>query len=349
MNKLSLLGCLKCFSDNPKSKIENPNWLGIVALVFAFPMGGAVAIAEAQQAKKVPVIGYFTSGPAGYYEAFRLGLRDLGYFEGKNIVIEKRVGKGALSLELRRARAAELVRLKVDVIVVTGPNDTRVASEATSTIPIVTILAGDPGYGFVTSLARPGGNITGLSRMLPELAGKRLELLKEIIANLSLVASFMNRDARADPRIQEALDLAAGALDVKLQSLDIRSAKDLAPAFQAAAAKRVDAVLFRVTGPVLSPHRAEVAALAVKNRLPVIYERAEEVEAGGLMSYGVNTSDLYRRAASYVDKILKGRTPADLPVEQPVKFEFAVNLKAAQAIGLTIPPNVLVRATRVIR
>jgi putative ABC transport system substrate-binding protein len=284
----------------------------------------------------------------GVRELFRQGLRELGYVEGKNIVIEWRSGEG--SRDRQRALAAELTRLKVDVIVAAGGGDISAAKEATATIPIVMVLGGDPvGSGFVASLARPGGNVTGLAILRPELSGKRLELLKEIVPKLSRVAVFANSTAQDYPQIQKELDLAAGALGVKLQYLDIRSPKDFETAFQAAVKERADAVLVRMSGPILSPHRTQVAALAVKSRLPVVYERAGEVEAGGLMSYGVSIPDLYRRAATYVDKILKGAKPVDLPVEQPTKFDFVINLKAAKQIGLTIPPNVLVRADRVIK
>jgi putative tryptophan/tyrosine transport system substrate-binding protein len=199
------------------------------------------------------------------------------------------------------------------------------------------------------SLARPEGNITGLSNLRPELSGKRLELLKEIVPKLSQVAVFPSSISPDHAQVLKELDLAAGPLGVKLQYLDIRSPKDFETAFQAAAQGRAEAVLVRVPGPILSPRLTEVAALAVKHRLPVMYERAAEVEAGGLMSYGVIITDLHRRAATYVDKILKGRSPAELPVEQPTKFELIVNLKAAKQIGLTLPPNVLARADRVIR
>jgi putative tryptophan/tyrosine transport system substrate-binding protein len=308
--------------------------------------------AHAQQATKVPRMGYLSGSSLSAAEArvaaFQQGLRDLGYVEGKNIVIEWRSGEGKLDRNL--AHAAELVRLKVDVIVAAGATEIRAAREATATVPIVMIRGGDPvGSGFVASLARPGGNITGLATLRPELSGKRLELLKETVPKLSRVAVFASSGSAEYAVVLKEIEIAAGALGVKLQSLNIQSPKDFATAFQAAAKGQAEAILVRVRGPILSPHRTEVAALAVKSRLPAIYETAEEVEAGGLMSYGVNDSDLYRRAATYVDKILKGRKPADLPVEQPKKFEFVINLKAAKQIGLTIPPNVLVRADRVIR
>jgi putative tryptophan/tyrosine transport system substrate-binding protein len=310
-------------------------------------------LAEAQQPTKIPRIGYLTgsaslSNNPTWHEAFRQGLGELGYIEGKTIVIEWRSGEGKGNRG--PALANELAGLKVDVIVTVGSGDTGAAKEATATIPIVMIQAGDPvGSGFVASLARPGGNITGLSNLRPELSGKRLELLKEIVPKLSRVAVFVSSTSPDNAQVLKELNLAAGPLGVKPQYLDIRSPKDFEIAFQDAAKGRAEAVLVRVPGPIVSPHRREVAALAVKRRLPVTYERAEEVEAGGLMSYGVSVLDMHRRAAVYVDKILKGAKPADLPVEQPTKFEFIVNLKAAKQIGLTIPPNVLARADRVIR
>jgi putative ABC transport system substrate-binding protein len=281
-------------------------------------------------------------------EAFRQGLRELGYVEGKNIVIEWRSWEG--NPDRQRALAAELARLKVDVIVTVGAGDTLVAKEATATIPIVMITVGDAvGSGFVASLARPAGNITGLSILTPELSGKRLELLKEIVPRLSRVAVFTTSTSSGRTQIQKELDLAAGALGVRLQYPDILSPKDVETAFGAAVKERADAVLFRVPGPSASSQRPQIAELAVKSRLPVIYDRAEYVEDGGLMSYGVSLTDLHRRAAIYVDKILKGAKPADLPVEQPKKFELVINLKTAKQIGLTIPPNVLARADKVIK
>lgn len=242
------------------------------------------------------------------------------------------------------------MHLKVDVIVAVGSGEIRAAKEATAAIPIVMVRGGDPvGSGYIASLARPGGNITGLALLRPELSGKRLELLKEIVPKLSRVALFASSGSADYGLVLKEIEIAAGPLGVKLQYLDILSPKDFETAYRDAVKGRADAVLFRVPGPFVSPHRTEVAALAVKSQLPVIYESAQEVDAGGLMSYGVNANDLYRRAATYVDKILKGTKPADLPVEQPTKFEFIINLKAAKQIGLTIPPNVLVRADRVIK
>ena len=323
-----------------------------IAAFIALLTLALVHIADAQQPTKISRIGYLTnsslSAGAANIESFRQGLRDLGYVEGKNIVIERRSGEG--NRDRQRAAAAELVRLKVDVIVAGGSGDIRAAKEATATIPIVMVQSGDPvGSGVVASLARPGGNITGLSMLRPELSGKRLELLKEIVPRLSRVAVFGNSTRAEYAQVLKELDLAAGAFGVKLQYLDVLSPKDVETAFQAASKARADAVLFQVPGPVIGSQQPQITELAVKNRLPVMYERAAEVEAGGLMSYGVSIDGLYRRAATYVDKILKGTKPADLPVEQPTKFEFIINLKAAKQIGLTMPPNVLARADKVIR
>jgi putative ABC transport system substrate-binding protein len=244
---------------------------------------------------------------------------------------------------------AEFVRLKTEVIVTSGPIVTRAAKEATKTIPIVFAQEGDPvARGFVASLARPGGNITGLSTFGPELSGKRLELLKEIVPRLSRVAILGTSTIEDHARFLEEHEPAAGALRLHLQYLDVLSSKDIETAFRAASNGRADAVLV-LAGPVLTLHRKQVVDLAFKSRLPAIYNFPEFVNAGGLMTYGVSQSDLSRRAAAYVDKILKGVNPGDLPVEQPAKFELVINLKAAKQIGLTIPPNVLARADRVIK
>jgi putative ABC transport system substrate-binding protein len=302
----------------------------------------------AQQPKKVPRIGFQSaaspSANAARIEAFRQGLRDLGYVEGKNVVIEARFAEG--KLDRLSEFAAEWVRLKVDVIVTAAPSSTRAAKEATSTIPIVMAYDSDPvGNGFVASLARPGGNITGLSALSPEISGKQLEFLKEIVPRLSHVAVLRTRP---DAQVSKEMELAAGALKVKLQYLDVLDPKDIETAFQTAGKGHADAVLV-LASPILESHRKQIADLAAKSRLPTIYHVPEFVEAGGLMSYGVSFIDLYRRAAAYVDKILKGAKPADLPVEQPQKFELIINLKAAKQIGLTIPPNVLARADKVIK
>jgi putative ABC transport system substrate-binding protein len=309
------------------------------------------ASAQAQQLKKRPVIGILGAGSAknnDRTEAFFQGMRELGYVEGKNIVFEKRYAEG--KRDRLPALAAELVRLKVDLIVAGGANATRAAKKATSTIPIVMVQSGDPvAAGFVASLARPGGNITGLSSLSPELSGKRLELLKEIVPKLSRVAVFHTSTSEGNARSLEETESAAGALGVKLQRIDVRRSKDFETAFLAASNGQAEAVLVMVWGGILNLHRAEFATLAVRSRLPAMYNQPTYVEAGGLMTYGISEVDLNRRAATYVDKILKGRRPADLPVEQPKKFEFVINLNAAKQIGLTIPPNVLARADRVIR
>jgi putative ABC transport system substrate-binding protein len=336
-------------SDNRKSKIENPKWMGIFAIVLTFAFGGVAAMA--QQPTKIPRIGYLTNASLSALEArteaFRQGLRELGYVEGKTIVIEWRSSEG--KADRLAALAAELVRLKVDVIVTTGASVTRAAKEATVTIPIVMAQDNDPvANGFVASLARPGGNITGLATLSPELSGKRLELLKEIVPKLSRVAVFGTSTIPGTAQALKETELAAGALGVKLQYLDVLGPKDIETAFRAAGKGRADAVLV-LASPIFFSQRTQVADLAVKNRLPATYAFSEFVEAGGLMTYGVNRNDLARRAATYVDKILKGAKTAELPVEQPTKFEFIVNLKAAKQIGLTIPPNVLARADRVIR
>ena len=247
------------------------------------------------------------------------------------------------------ALAAELVRLKVDAIVTSGPTATGAAKEATATIPIVMTFDDDPvGSGFVASLARPGGNITGLSTLAPEISGKQLELLKEIVPRLSRVAVIGTSIRQGTEQALKEIEIAAAAFAMKVQYLNIQIPKDIETAFRAAGKERADALLV-LQSPVFNAQRAQIADLALKSRLPAIYPRREFVEDGGLMSYGVSISDLDRRAATYVDKILKGAKPADLPVEQPTKFEFVINLKAAKQIGLTIPPNVLARADRVIR
>jgi ABC-type uncharacterized transport system substrate-binding protein len=307
---------------------------------------------QAQQAKKVPRIGYLigssSSASSARIPPFRQGLRELGYVEGKNIIIEWRFAEG--KPDRLPALAAELVRLKVDVIVTAGPIPTRAAKEATITIPVVMAQDSDPvANGFVASLARPGGNITGLSTLRPDITGKQLELLKEIFPKLSRVSVFGTSTYPGNAQALREIESAAKAIEVQLQYLDVLDPKDIETAFRAASKGRADAVLMMVVGFVAGGHRTEVAALAAKSRLPTIYNVPEFVEAGGLMFYGANVNELHRRAATYVDKILKGAKPADLPVEQPKKFEFIVNLNAAKQISLTIPPGVLARADKVIK
>ena len=306
---------------------------------------------EAQQQKKVPRIGFLSatspSTISARTDAFRQGLRDLGYVEGKNIVIEWRYAEG--KMDRLPDLASELVRLKVDIVVTGGPAATRPAKEATVSIPIVMAFDTDPvGNGLVASLARPGRNITGLSVLAPELSGKQLELLKEIVPKLSRVAFI---GSSSEPGVTQALretKLAAGVLGVRLQYLEIRDSGDIATAFQETRKAHAQALLI-LQLPILASQRAHIADLALKNRLPAIYGQPEYMDVGGLLYYGASINDMFRRAATYVDKILKGTKPADLPVEQPTKFELVINLKTAKEMGFTIPQAVLYRADRVIR
>ena len=324
---------------------KNLGWL-LTTILLA-----ASSSAQAQQPAKVPRIGFYLDGTASAVatriEGFRQGLRELGYIEGKNIIIEWRSAEG--KIEHRSEMAAELVRLKVDLIVSAGPTGTRALKEATSTIPIVMGQDTDPvGSGFVATLARPGGNITGLSALAPEMSGKQLELLKQIVPKLSRVAVIGNSTNPGDAQALRETVLAAGSFEIYLRYLDVLDPKEIEAVFRAAVKGRADAVLL-LGNPILNANRKQIADLAEKHRLPATYARPEYVEAGGLMYYGTNYNDLFRRAATYVDKILKGAKPAELPVEQPKQFEFIINLKAAKQIGLTIPPNVLARADRVIK
>ncbi len=306
-------------------------------------------MAEAQPETKIFRIGYLDATPSGsapLMEAFRQGMAKLGWIEGKNITIEYRFLDGKRDPEL----AEELVRAKVDVIVAAGgASPTRAAKGATETIPIVMTTSSDPiAQGFVASLARPGGNITGLSTFAPEVGGKRLELLKQIVAKLSRVAVVgISRRQAFDPEMKE-MEVAARALGLQLQPVDLRGPNDLEKAFSAIARGRAGALIGLQTRNIINL-RKRIGELAVKGRLPTVSFERRFAEDGWLMSYGPDFADLYRRAATYVDKILKGRKPADLPVERPTKFEFIVNLKTAKHIGLTIPPNVLARADKVIR
>src|SRR5262245_24171428 len=323
----------------------------ITVLPFCALLSALCASTEAQQPKKVPRVGYLTVASRttilARVDAFRQGIRELGYIEDKNIIIEWRFGEG--KQDRLPALADELVRLKPDVLVTGGPISTRRAKEATVTIPIVMAQDTDPvGSGFAVSVAAPGGNITGLSTISPEISGKRLELLKETVPRLSRVAIFGTSTEPANAQTLKETEITAGVLGVKLQYLDILDSNDIETAFRAVNTERTEAVL-ALPSTVTASHRTEIVVLATKSRLPAMYYSAEWVEVGGLMTYGASLNDLYRRAAIYVDKILKGRKPADLPVEQPTKFEFIINLKAAKQIGLTIPPNVLARADKVIR
>jgi putative tryptophan/tyrosine transport system substrate-binding protein len=310
--------------------------------------------ASAQQPKKVPTIGYLSAGDADPQStraaAIRLALRELGYIEGQNIAIEYRYGEG------KRDRlpelAAELVRLKVDIIVVAGRTaHVQAARNATKTIPIIMV---GPGLGpveagLVESLARPGGNVTGITNINPELGGKRLELLKKAVPKLARVAYVYEPDNLASVLdVKEFLPAAARALRLTLQPWEVRAADGFEKVFAALNKKRPDG-LYMLGGPPMNANQKRIVGLALKSRLPSMYVRRDFVDAGGLMSYGADNADSYRRVVYYIDRILKGAKPADLPVEQPTKFELVINLKTAKQIGLTIPPEVLARANRLIK
>ncbi len=306
--------------------------------------------AEAQQAEKVYRIGYLSTrgGSRPYAKAFQQGLRELGYIEGQNIVIEWRFAEG----ERKRlpGLAAELVKLKVDCILSATGAATRAAKKATRTIPIVMGSVTDPaGNGFVASLARPGGNITGLTLIDRELAGKRLEFLKEALPHISRVALLWDPSRLGNVIAAKQTENAARALGVKIQSLEVQRPYDLEKAFRAAVKGRTEGLIVMGSGLGRRRHRTQLVELAAKHRLPAMYSRQRYVIAGGLMSYAPNRRDLYRRAATYVDKILKGANPGELPVERPTKFELIINLKAAKQIGVTIQPKVLYQATKVIK
>jgi putative ABC transport system substrate-binding protein len=308
--------------------------------------------AEAQQPTKIPRIGVLvTSSPSQNsqrIEGFRYGLRELRYLEGKDILIEYRYGEG--KPERLPKLAGQLVAMKVDVIVTGGSSPTQAAKDATTNIPIIMTQDIDPvGNGFVASLARPGGNITGLSNYAPELSGKRVELLKEIVIKISRVAVVGGLALTPNAQALKEVELAAGAFGIELQHFGVRDLQDVEIAFRTAADNpHADGVLV-LPSSVLISHPKQVAQFALKSRIPAIYYAAEFAENGGLLSYAPNFADLSRRAATYVGKILKGANPAELPVEQPTKFELVINLKTAKQIGLTIPPNVLARADRVVK
>ena len=318
--------------------------LGVLLLAFSFP-------ARAQQPEKILRIGYLgNSSPAlerDFVDAFRQGLRDLGYAEGHNILIEYRWAEGRY--DRLPEFAAELVRLKVDVLLTAGTPGALAAKQATQTIPIVMAVSGDAvGTGLVQSLARPGGNITGLTRMTRDLDGKRLELLKEVVPSLSRVAILLNPANPISARGWSEAQSPAKALRLKLEPAEVKAAEEFEAPFAAIARQRPGG-LFIIADQFLLAHQTQIVDFGARRSLPAIYPYSEFVDAGGLMSYAANDPAMFRRAATYVDKILKGRKPADLPVEQPTKFELVINLKAAKQIGLTIPPTVLARADRVIR
>jgi putative ABC transport system substrate-binding protein len=318
--------------------------VGALLLALNFP-------AEAQQAKKMPRIGVLAGGSPSstspLREAFREGLREFGYVEGENIILEFRYGeaKGERLPDL----AAELVRLKVDVIVTSSTPAIQAVKEATRTIPVVMAFSGDPvGTGLVASLSKPGGNITGLSDIGPEISGKQLELLKEAFPTISRVAFLFNPSNQGNRLRLKATELTAGELKVQIQPFEVRSATDFEKVFSAISKGEAQA-LMTVRDPAIYNNQIRIVQFATQNRLPTMHMDSVPVEAGGLMSYGPNVPDLFRRAAAYVDKILKGAKPADLPVARPTKFELVVNLKTAKQIGLTIPQSVLYRADKVIK
>src|SRR5262244_1672911 len=328
------------------NKIIVAHLLGILILV-------SIHLAEAQQPRKVPRIGYLSNtDPASdspRFEAIRLALRELGYLEGQNIASEYRYAER--KLDRLPDLAAELVRLNVDIIVVGGDIPTLAAQKATKTIPIVIMGTGsDPvAAGLVESLARPGGNVTGITTLTRELGGKRLELLTEAVPKVARVTGLYDPavpDSVVD--VKEVLPVAARALKMTIQPWEVRGTDDFEKVFSAIGKQRSDG-LYATAGPSMRPNRKRIADFALKSRLPSMYTGITFVDAGGLMSYGVDSADGYRRVAYYVDKILKGAKPADLPVEQPTKFELAINQKTAKQIGVTIPPEVLARATKIIR
>jgi len=313
---------------------------------------GAPLAVGAQPAGKVYRIGYISNSPPNtpessrLHEAFRQGLRERGWVEGRNAVIEWRFAEGRM--ERFPDLAADLVRLKVDLIVTTGGPAARAAKQATTTIPIVAVAVSDPvGQGFVASLARPGGNVTGLATLFPELAVKRLGLLKEILPGVSRVAVLWNAANPGNVIILRGVQAAARTLGVTLQSREVRGPDDFEAAFAKMSRERHDALMI-LDDPLLFQYRASIVDFAAKMRLPTMHPFRESVEAGGLIAYSVNLAELNRRAAEYVDKILKGADPAELPIEQPTEFELVINLKTAKALGLTIPPSLLQRADQVI-
>lgn len=323
---------------------------GVIGLLVAVGALLAPIVADAQPSVKIPRVGVLASIRSPAIEGFERGLKELGYIEGKNIIIEWRLVHG--KFERLPEFAADLVRLKVDVIVAPAGPYVRAAKNATSTSPIVFALVPDPvAAGFVASLARPGGNITGLSNIQGELNAKRLELLKEAVPKVRQVGVLTNPAGAGFPlaEVLKELEVAARSLGVQLQAQYAREPHEIDGAFAAMSRKGVSAVIVVSGSPMFYAERARIATLALKARLPTMSEFPESVEAGGLMSYAANTPDLMRRSAYYVDKILKGAKPGDLPVEQPTRFELLINLKTAKAIGLTIPQSILLRADQIIQ
>ena len=324
----------------------------LIAVVVALGPALASLDAEAQESRRVARVGWLSADRAvnpHFREAFLQGLRDLGYVEGRDVVMEYRDAEG--NLERLPALAAELVALKVDVIVAGATLQALVAKRATTTIPVVFIGAGDPvTSGLVTSLARPGGNVTGLSMLFPEIVTKRLELLKQVVPRVDRIAFLWQPGAVGERTEQDVLkraEVAGRALGVRIQSVEARGPADLEKAFSAMTSARAGALVLSSSN-MFQRERRRLVELAAKSRLPGVYGFREYVDAGGLMSYGPHAPDVFRRGATYVDKILRGAKPGDLPVEQPTKFELVINLKTAKALGLTIPPSVLGRADQVI-
>jgi putative ABC transport system substrate-binding protein len=331
--------------------IAYKNFLRLLTVIVL----ASVHLAEAQQTKKVPRIGYVSgtgdaNNPGPNIESFRQGLRDLNYVEGKDIVIEYRYAEGKQDRIL--GLVAELVQLKLDAVVIISLPAIRAAKQATKTIPIVMVTTGDPvANDLVDSLARPGGNITGLTQLTRDLSGKRLELLKEVVPKISRVGILWVTPftpADRDRGLKE-YEAAARGLKVQIQSLEIRDANsDLDKALQAATKGHANAFI-AIRHPTLNRQMKQIADLAIKYRIPSMFESGDYVESGGLVSYGANASEIFKRAAVYVDKILKGAKPAELPIEQPTKFELVINLKTAKQVGVTIPQWVLMKADKVIR
>ena len=327
------------------AKLKRREFITLIGSAAAWPIA-----ARAQQAGKVHRIGVLetistTLNVANFY-ALREGLRQLGYAEGQNLVIEYRSADGRDDRFPGLAR--ELLALKVDVIVTRGTPAAKAVKNATSTVPVVMMASGDPvGVGLVTSLARPGGNITGLSAIVGELSPKRLELIREIVPGLARIAVLANTSNDAVRRDWARIETAARSLGVQSQLLDLRESDALGPTFDDASARRADALVV-VIDAITQANQQRIVDLAMKHRLPAIYSSREFVDAGGLMSYGVSYPDLYRRAATYVDKILKGTKPADLPVVQPTKFELVINLKTAKALGIEVPPNLSAEADEIL-
>jgi putative tryptophan/tyrosine transport system substrate-binding protein len=326
---------------------------GVIGVALVALLLALCVTAEAQQPGKVPRIGFLSGSgdpknPGFNVEAFRQGLRNLGYIEGKNILVDYRYGEG--KEDRFPSLIAELVQLKVDILVLAPLTAIREAKQATQTIPIVMVTTQDPvATGLVDSLARPGGNITGVTRLTVELGGKRLELLKEVAPTLSRVGVLWDAAGAGSAVSFKEYEVAARALKLQFQSLEVRGpSPDFEAAFQSAAKARAGALIV-ITGALFNRYEKRIADLAIQHRLPSLYERSGYVESGGLMSYAANDADQWKRAAVYVDKILKGAKPSNLPVEQPTKFEFVINLKTAKQIGLTIPQSVLFRADRVIK